>query len=194
VKLLWREIRTPGGPRIAADAAPSHAQVTSAARPPTAARRVYTFSALVCSAILLTGCGLAATHEARDPLGSRSLIGMNVTDLITCAGVPDKTVKLTDEVLLMQWQTAINTKPAFTLTVPIIATLEIGNAGSCKMTAPILREGIVADVDFPGASASIWEGPYAACSDLVKECVLHRGSTSLPPGYDSFAVFLPTKP
>lgn len=144
--------------------------------------------------LLLTSCGLAATHEARDPLGSHSLIGANVTDLLSCAGVPDKTVKLTDEVLLMQWQTVVNTKPAFTLTVPIIATLELGNAGSCKMTADVLREGIVADVDFPGATSSIWEGPYAACSDLVKECVLHRGTTNLPAHYDAFAVFLPTKP
>jgi hypothetical protein len=143
--------------------------------------------------LLLAGCGLAATHEARDPLGSHSLIGMTVSDLITCAGVPDKTIKLTDEVLLMQWQTADSSKPAFDLTIPVLGSLQLGTAGSCRMTADILREGTVADVDFPGASSSMWEGPYASCAPLAQECILHKGSTELPPKYDAFAVFLPTK-
>jgi hypothetical protein len=76
----------------------------------------------------------------------------------------------------------------------VLGSLELGQAGTCKMTADVLREGTVADIDFPDATSSIWEGPYGSCSDVIREYLLHQGSTQLPPGWDAFATFLPTKP
>jgi hypothetical protein len=172
-----------------ADLVTTNAVVRRVPVPSSAAKSVYTLVALLCS-VWVSGCGLAATHEARDPLGSRSLIGRNITDLEVCAGSHDRVLKLTDDRLLFEWRTADTTKPALSLTTPV-GSLELGTAGACRMTTDVMRDGTVADVDFPGATGSFWEGPYASCAALAQECLLHRGATSLPRGYDAFAVFLP---
>jgi len=143
---------------------------------------------LLLAVLLLSGCGLAATHEARSPSGV--LIGGNVVDLVDCAGMPDKTQQTESDQMAMQWSVSSNT-PAFQATLALVGSIQIGDAGSCKMVATVLRDGTVADVAFPGATASLTGGPYASCEQIVGECLLHPDSTGLPKGYDAIAMFLP---
>lgn len=139
----------------------------------------------------LTGCGYAETHAARDPLGRRTLIQMNVQDLTACAGFPDtgRVLQTSADEMQMQWSVTSNT-PAFKMTVPLIASIQLGDAGSCKMLARVFRDGTVAGVNFPGATASLTGGPYSACGQIVSECLIQKDQVALPKGYDAFAYYL----
>jgi hypothetical protein len=135
----------------------------------------------------LSGCGLVATHKARDPRGA--LIGGNAKDLQNCAGVPDKAVQTTPDEMTLQWNVTSNA-PAFQLSIAVLGSLKLGDSGSCKMVADVGRDGTIYDLAFPGATSSLTGGPYASCDQIVGECLMHPNSTQLPPSYDSFTYFL----
>jgi hypothetical protein len=138
---------------------------------------------LVILCLTLTGCGYAATREARAPQGADSLIGHNVADIIECAGIPDKVQRIMPDAAIASWSYK-DTSPAFKLAL-LGVSLQVGTAGSCSMTAVFLRDGTVADVSFPQCAGTLQGGPYAAARPLVAECLNHPNDIALPSGYDA---------
>lgn len=136
---------------------------------------------------LLAGCGAYLAHDART-----AILGMNAPDLIACAGIPTKVVKLTDRELLLQYDYSPPSSPLFSLKVLSDVDLAIGAKGACQAHFRVLREGVVSGVSYAGTSFSM-NGPYSDCAPLIRECVNHPDSVALPAGYDAFAVMLPDK-
>jgi hypothetical protein len=144
-----------------------------------------------CLLLALSGCGYYDARQARDPLGAESMVGMSVVDLVDCAGVPDHVLQTGPDTAVAQWDYKA-AGSALKATIAVLGSLEFGAGESCKLVATVLREGIVADVAFPGSRASVTSGPYAGCSVIVGECLDHPSRTTLPAGYDAWTWFVTT--
>lgn len=117
---------------------------------------------------------------------------MNAPDLLACAGVPTKVVKLTDRELLVQYDYNPPSGALFSLKVLTYLDLNIGEKGACQAHFRILRDGTVSGVSYAGTSFS-FNGPQADCAPLIRECVNHPDQTQLPANYDAFEYLLTTK-
>jgi hypothetical protein len=137
------------------------------------------------AALLLSGCGLVATQQARDPLGADTLLGHSIVDVIGCAGIPDARQRLGDEFAVAEW-TYKSTVPGFKLVFPLLGSVQFGGGSQCKMTTTFLRDGTVVDIGFPGCTGTLFGGPYADARPLVGECLAHPNGDALPAGFDAF--------
>jgi hypothetical protein len=113
--------------------------------------------------MLLSGCRLYSTHEARDPGGANTLIGHSVVDVISCAGVPDARQQVTSDIGVPQWAFKSNDR-AFKLMVPVLGSVQLRSAPQCKMTITFIRDGTVTDVAFPGCTSSLLGGTPCRCA------------------------------
>ncbi|MFT9015003.1 MAG: hypothetical protein ABF990_04605 [Acetobacter sp.] len=119
-------------------------------------KRLALFAALALSAC--SGIPAAARHD---------LLGMERSDLIACAGVPDNREALPDGEVL-QWRQDQPVQGPFTLKGPLSLELDLGGHGTCHFVAR-LRQGHVAQVEYTGPSGTLL-GPYSACRPLVLAC------------------------
>jgi hypothetical protein len=141
--------------------------------------------------LLLAGCGVAATHEARDPRGA--LIGHNIRDAVLCAGLPDKWAAIGSDAGQAEWSFK-GTSPAFSIAAPFLGSVSIGSPPSCRMDMQFLRDGTVVGVSFPQCTGTLFDGPDAAAGTLAGNCLRHLDDASVPTGFDAVAQFIPTKP
>jgi hypothetical protein len=142
--------------------------------------------------LLLAGCGAVVTEEARDPFSSHSLIGMDIGDLVGCAGT-DFTFLQTDTHEGVVEYTTTNTDKGFDLDVEGVS-LSFGGAGSCKMALTVLDTGEVARVAFPQSHVAGIAPPYSACSPLLSECLRDPANTTRKRPYNAFKWLLSKKP
>ena len=118
---------------------------------------------LLPALIMLSSCsGMAA--QART-----ELIGMPRSDLISCAGVPDKSVTLPDREVL-QFEQNQQVQGPLDIKGPMSLELSLGGKGTCHAVVT-LREGIVSGVGYTGPSSTLL-GPYAACVPILKGCLI----------------------
>ncbi|MCI1909011.1 MAG: hypothetical protein LKI99_04775 [Acetobacter fabarum] len=115
-------------------------------------------------------CGLFLLTSACSSLPLRArhdLIGMDRSNLIACAGVPDNVATLSDGEVL-QWRQDQQVQGPFTLKGPMSLELDLSGHGTCHFVAR-LRQGRVAQVEYTGPSGTLL-GPYSACRPLVLAC------------------------
>lgn len=129
-------------------------------------------------------CGLFLLTSACSSLPMRAkhdLIGMNRSDLIACAGVPDNAASLPDGEVL-QWRQDQQVQGPFTIKGPLSLELDISGHGSCHFVVR-LRQGRVSQIEYTGPSSTLL-GPYSACQPLVLACERQVGRVrrSLPSG------------
>lgn len=148
----------------------------------------------IVSILALSGCGSIHTLEVRDPTGPNSMIRSNVRDLIHTVGTPSHYTKFSDprgaefDTLEVEWDFT-NSDSAFSVSIPLLASVQIGGAGRCAMTATVARMGgVVDDVAFPQSHVDGWEPDASACGPLVSEWISHRSTTYLPPAFDAFTL------
>jgi hypothetical protein len=149
-------------------------------------------NACLLALLTLGGCTVAETvtvMRARD-----ALVGMNVVDLMGCAGIPDKVVQTTDAEILLQYDTkttASTNGSSLTEALPFGLTAKFGeDSGECHFHARVFRDGTVAAVSFSGPMIS---DAAAICSGMVSECLMHPDQTELPKGFDAMKALLPAK-
>lgn len=124
-------------------------------------RRAMTSRAVPALALLLAACAGSPEH-ARS-----ALIGMDRSDLIACAGVPDMREALPDGEVL-EWRQDQQVQGPFTIKAPFSIELDVSGHGTCHFVAR-LREGRVSQVEYTGPSSTLM-GPYSACQPLVLAC------------------------
>ena len=112
-------------------------------------------------ALLLSACASIPDHARHD------LVGMDRSDLIACAGVPDSAASLPDGEVL-QWRQDQQVQGPFTLKGPLSLEIDLGGHGTCHFVARI-HSGRVVQVEYTGPSGTLL-GPYAACRPLVLAC------------------------
>ena len=117
--------------------------------------------AVLALALLLSACASIPTRARRD------LVGMERSDLIACAGVPDNRETLPDDEVL-QWRQDQPVQGPLMLKTPFSVEFDLGGHGTCHLVAR-LRQGRVVQVEYTGPSATL-AGPYAACRPLVLAC------------------------
>lgn len=132
----------------------------------------------------LGGCSAYTVDEARS-----RVVGMNAPDLISCAGIPDKMMKISSDEMLIQYDRPAGTASVFSVKVLGLADVAVGRPGACHAQFRILRDGVVSGASFSGTSFSL-SGPQGDCAPIVRECVTHPDRTALPGHYDAFAIFL----
>ncbi|MFT8850182.1 hypothetical protein [Acetobacter orientalis] len=115
--------------------------------------------ALLC---LLASCSSIPRRAQHD------LIGMPKSDLLACAGVPDRQAVTADGEVL-EYRQDQQVQGPFTIKTPINFELDVGGHGTCHMVVA-LHGKLVAKIHYTGPSATLM-GPYAACTPLVKSCV-----------------------
>ncbi len=117
--------------------------------------------AVLPAILLIAGCANIPERARHD------LIGMERSDLIACAGVPDNSATLPDGEVL-QWRQDQQVQGPLTLKGPMSLELDLSGHGTCHFVAR-LRQGHVVQVEYTGPSATIL-GPYDACRPLVAAC------------------------
>lgn len=144
--------------------------------------------------LALAGCGEIHTMEIRDPLNPRTMVGANIRDLIHTVGTPAHYTKFSDprgaefETLEVEWDFT-NSDTPFSLTVPLLASLQIGGSGKCVLMATVARlGGNVNDVALTQKHVDGLEPDDSACGPLIDEWINHRSTTYLPSAYDAFTL------
>lgn len=117
--------------------------------------------AALALALLLSACASIPDRARHD------LLGMDRSDLIACAGVPDNREAMPDGEVL-QWRQDQQVQGPFTLKGPMSLELDLSGHGTCHFVAR-LRQGRVAQVEYTGPSGTLL-GPYSACRPLVLAC------------------------
>lgn len=140
--------------------------------------------------LLLTSCGLAATHEARDPRGR--VLGHNIRSVVLCASLPDKWAAIGSDAGQAEWSFK-GTSPAFSISAPFLGSVSIGSPPSCRMDMQFVRDGTVTGVSFPQCTGTLFDGPDAAAGTLAGNCLHHLDDASVPLGFDAVDTFLPKK-
>ena len=121
-----------------------------------------------CSGLFLftsacSGLPLRAKHD---------MIGMDRSDLIACAGVPDNAATLPDGEVL-QWRQDQQMQGPLTLKGPFSLELDLSAHGTCHFVARI-RNGRVAQMEYTGPSDTLLRR-YAACAPLIRACERQAG-------------------
>ena len=115
------------------------------------------------------GLLLLASACSSLPLRAKhDLIGMDRSDLIACAGVPDDAATLPDGEVL-QWRQDQQVQGPLTLKGPFSLELDLSGHGTCHFVARI-RNGLVIQVEYTGPS-NTFLGKYAACTSLINACL-----------------------
>ena len=122
---------------------------------------------LLPALIILSSCSGMATQARTE------LIGMQRSDLISCAGVPDKSVTLPDREVL-QFEQNQQVQGPLDIKGPMSLELSLGGKGTCHAVVT-LREGVVSGVGYTGPSSTLL-GPYAACVPILKGCLPRKVS------------------
>ncbi|MFT8655973.1 MAG: hypothetical protein ABF785_04685 [Acetobacter papayae] len=117
--------------------------------------------AVLALALLLSACASIPDRARHD------LLGMDRSDLIACAGVPDNREAMPDGEVL-QWRQDQQVQGPFTIKGPMSLELDLSGHGTCHFVAR-LRQGRVAQVEYTGPSGTLL-GPYSACRPLVLAC------------------------
>ena len=120
---------------------------------------------LVAGLLLTCSCSTIATHARTE------LIGMPRSDLISCAGVPDKSVTLPDREVL-QFEQNQQVQGPLDIKGPMSLELSLSGKGTCHAVVT-LKEGVVSGVGYTGPSGTLL-GPYAACVPIVRGCVRYN--------------------
>lgn len=114
-----------------------------------------------CSVLLLMAC-------TQDPLRARhTVLGLEKSDLLACAGVPDAQSILPDGEVL-EWRQDQPVQGPFTLKAPFSTELDLGGHGTCHVIAR-MRQNRVVRLTYTGPSVT-WQGSYGACWPLVAAC------------------------
>ncbi|MFT9383935.1 MAG: hypothetical protein ABF553_04910 [Acetobacter orientalis] len=93
---------------------------------------------------------------------------MAKSDLLACAGVPDRQA-LTSDGEVLEYRQDQQVQGPFTIKTPINFELDVGGHGTCHMVVSLLG-GLITKIHYTGPSATLM-GRYAACTPLVKSCV-----------------------
>jgi hypothetical protein len=141
--------------------------------------------------ILLSGCSTYVSDVAPEKMR-----GMNVADLIACAGIPDQKMKTKPDVAVLEWVPKSTSgsgskTDGWSYTLPLGASVTWSMpTDTCHMQATILQDGTVADVDM--SSSNSVKGADGACAQIIKQCVYNQSDTGLPKGYDAWEYLFPT--
>lgn len=132
--------------------------------------------------LMLTACGTLDVHQAR-----QDVIGMNLPDLLACAGIPKQgnVMQISPDEALIEYDQDASSAAILTLEVASVANFAIGRPGACKAVFGVFRDGTISRVDFADTSFSMF-GPKSDCGPLIEECVHERDATQMPTGYDAF--------
>lgn len=147
---------------------------------------------LALASLALSGCTIAETatvYKART-----ELIGTNIVDLISCAGLPAKPPLLVEpDEMIVEWEETIAANAGtttFTMQLPFGMTAKLGTpSGQCHFDALVFRDGLVANVGFNGPALA---DNASVCSGLVSECLMHPNQTELPKGFDAIKQLMPS--
>lgn len=144
--------------------------------------------------IALAGCGWQDAREVRDPLSPHSMIGMTLADAIDCMGKPDAVMQTGPDTAIAQYVHK-DTSAGLKATLSLVGSISVGGGGGCNAVLTVLRDGTVADINFPASySNGLVSTPYGACAPLVSECRGHRGDTGAPPkGFDAWVYLFPAE-
>jgi hypothetical protein len=147
---------------------------------------------ILAGVIALAGCATLDEHAASDPLGP--VIGRTAIELYECAGAPSRTMELTPDLAIAEWDNVVtSSKAAFAMTLPMGFSVEAGRPASCHMVATLSDTGTVMRVEFAGLGV-VDDG--AACSQMIRACIQHPQDTSTRPvgGFDFLMLPTTTKP
>jgi hypothetical protein len=143
---------------------------------------------ILAGVIALAGCATLDEHAASDPLGP--VIGRTAIELYECAGAPSRTMELTPDLAIAEWDSApASNHPLFSMTLPMGFSVAAGAPASCHMVATISDTGTVMRMEFAGVGVT---DDSAECSKIIRTCIQHPQDTSTRPvgGFDF--LMLPT--
>ncbi|OUJ16474.1 hypothetical protein HK28_12395 [Acetobacter sp. DsW_063] len=129
----------------------------------------------------LTACASLPEQARHD------LPGTTLPDLVSCAGQPSERMRVGPDDWVLSWGANAST-PSISGSVPLFAdlvkpTVSASASMQCRMSARI-QSGRVVSIHYVGTSSLIF-GAHAACSALVRDCLLHPDHTTLPADYDA---------
>ncbi len=137
--------------------------------------------ALLC----LASCGYRAAQDMRNPQYPNGLIGRTILDARLCAGEPDKTTVLADDLAQAEWDYK-DSAPALSLSLVLLGTLSVGGGAQCSLVVFYHKDGKIDHLAFPHCTGTLIRGPEAAASTLVEECRSHPSRVQIPSPFSAF--------
>lgn len=132
----------------------------------------------ILATLLLSGCGYHAGRQAH--LAQASMVGMSESDLVACAGPPDKTLAVNLHTSVYSYQYKPPTNAGFNLTLPLdLGGVNVGGSGSICNASVRLVDHKVTDLHYSGDNDAS-NGNDAMCEPIVRGCMRQPEATMQP--------------
>lgn len=133
---------------------------------------------LIYALVLLPigGCATAGHDVAQ--AGRKVIVGMEATDVQSCAGIPDKSKRLDSHTEIYSYEIKNENTGGIQATLPVIGGgFKIGSSGSYCHAIMRVVDGKVAEVNYTGDNDDAL-GTEGVCAPLVRGCLREHEQAS----------------
>lgn len=128
---------------------------------------------LLCAALLCACTGPSTKMED-------ALLGKSRSDVVACAGVPDRD-ELHDGQEVLVWTQEAKGANSFSLTTPFNFALSVNMDGNCKVIVAVKKDRVWR-VGFSGKAGG-WRGEDSVCRLALRSCLRRRDPIAPDNGY-----------
>lgn len=147
-------------------------------------------AAIMLATLALTGCGYSESRQAH--LAQISMIGMSSADLLSCAGPPVKSTKISSVAHVDSYSYSPANNNGFTLTLPLsLGGVALGGSGTgCTASVRVVNNKVT-EVHYTGADDETI-GNDGVCDPIFRGCLRQPEPTMQSvtgPNYDKSSAF-----
>jgi hypothetical protein len=128
--------------------------------------------------LAMAGCGSPGAQVAEQARGR--LVGMDVNDLQSCAGIPTRTTALTDGTTLLSYEQKNANTGGLNVSVPLVGGFSLAGSGSYCQALFRVAGGRVIGLNYTGDNDDVG-GRDGVCAPIVRGCLRQPVPAEVPP-------------
>jgi hypothetical protein len=128
--------------------------------------------------LAMAGCTSPGARVAAE--GKQRLVGMDVSDLQSCAGIPSRTAALEDGTTLLSYEQKNANTGGLTVDLPVLGGFTAGNSGSYCHALFRVAQGRVIGLNYTGDNDDVG-GENGVCAPIVRGCLRQPVPAVVPP-------------
>jgi hypothetical protein len=126
---------------------------------------------------LLTACAPRGAEIAAE--GKAQLVGMDVDDLQSCAGIPTRTQRLGDGSELLSYEQKNGNVGGVNVAVPLLGGFSLAGSGSYCTALFRVAQGRVIGLNYTGDNDDV-AGQNGVCAPIVRGCLRQPVPAEVP--------------
>jgi hypothetical protein len=127
--------------------------------------------------LLVGGCSSSGADVARD--ARQSLLGMKAEDVQACAGIPSRTLQLTDGSELLSYEQTNGNVGGFNMTLPMVGGFRMAGSGAYCNALFRVAQGRVIGLNYTGDNDDL-AGQDGVCAPIVRGCLRYPDPAVIP--------------